>query len=130
MGGFGHSFVKDNRATHSIVSHVRDVVILGPLHKEQQLGQVVGGLGGCLCRKAGWQVCISDMGDIVVYSQFSPASAARSITTLPGFILSIMYFLIRMVTVLPGMRLVVIAKSSVRSLPKAKAVSVAAALIL
>merc|ERR1711970_579586 len=36
-----HSLVKNNGATHNIVSHVQEVVILGPLHGEHQLGQVV-----------------------------------------------------------------------------------------
>merc|ERR1719320_2201777 len=67
----GHSFVKNNRATHNIVSHVKEVVILGPLHGEHQLGQVVGVQGGCLGRKARWQIRVSDVGDIVVYSQLS-----------------------------------------------------------
>ena len=43
---------------------------------------------------------------------FPPASAAKSTTTLPGFMLSIIYFLMRIGAVRPGMRAVVITIST------------------
>merc|ERR1712128_388066 len=114
------TLVQDNGATYNIVSHVQEVVVLGTLHREKQLGHIVAVQGGGLCWQARWKVSVPDVCNIVVHGQLSrsnsfnipPASAAKSTTTLPGFISSTMYFLIKMGAVLPGIRAVVMTIST------------------